>query len=58
MKEIKMRQDRSMVLTVTLDPTKVVRGHISLSGAGTHTDKRHRRTTRKSRNERAIAEWR
>ena len=57
MHNVNMKLDRSMIMTITVDPAKVSRGHLALTGAGKHTDKRLRRTNRKSRNQNAIREW-
>ena len=57
MHTVTKKEDNSRKATVKVDPTKVRRGHLVLSGAGKHTDKRLRRSTRKSRNAAACAEW-
>lgn len=54
--EVKEKVDRSKIITVAL-PTVLVKGHPIKRGAGGHTDKRERRTDRKSRNQQAIREY-
>jgi hypothetical protein len=54
--DVKVKIDRTLIITVA-NPTKLVKGHPIKRGAGSHTDKRHRRTDRKSRNQSAIKEF-
>jgi hypothetical protein len=54
--ETREKIDTTMVITVA-NPTVIVKGHPVKQGAGVHSDKRFRRTNRKSRNNAAIREF-
>lgn len=54
--EIRAKVDRSMTITVN-NPTAIVKGHPTKRGAGVHSDKRLRRSTRRSRNNKAIGDY-
>jgi hypothetical protein len=53
---VKEKTDRTMIITVAL-PTKSILGHPVKRGAGGHSDKRNRRSDRRSRNQGAIREF-
>jgi len=58
MHTVTARQDNSHLITIKVDPTKLIKGHQPRqSGAGKHSDKRNRRTSKRSRAERHIGEW-
>jgi len=48
--------DRTLILTIR-NPKEPSKGHPIKRGAGTHSDKRIRRTNRRSRNTNAINEF-
>lgn len=52
--DVKAKKTESNVLTIK-NPTPRI-GHQPKRGAGSHSDKRHRRTNKKSRNIQAIRE--
>ena len=58
MKNVVMKKDTDRIAKIdATNPSKRNRGHLILTGDGVHSDKRLRRSTRKSRNERSIAEY-
>jgi hypothetical protein len=56
MHQVRAKVDRSRTLTVA-NTQKLVKGHPAKQGAGAHTDKRDRRSSRASRNQQAIREY-
>jgi hypothetical protein len=48
--------NNEMTITVN-NPTKLVKGHPTKQAAGHHSDKRDRRQTRRTKNQRAIGEF-